>query len=148
MNSENKIKHLEMIQNLINRMASNSFMLKSWAITIAAGVFALASEDTYKLLFLLVPTIMFWCMDSYYLLQEREYRILYNKVRQLKEQEIDFNLDITSGKVNKNKKYLSSLFSKTEVGFYGILFIILCIIVILSHCFECISAYVNIKKYL
>lgn len=27
---ENKIKHLEFIQGVINRMANNSFMLKGW----------------------------------------------------------------------------------------------------------------------
>ena len=27
-----KLKHLEMIQGVINRMGANSFMLKSWAV--------------------------------------------------------------------------------------------------------------------
>jgi len=36
---ENKIKHLEMIQGVINRMASNSFALKGWAVTLVSGIF-------------------------------------------------------------------------------------------------------------
>ena len=51
MNTENKIRHLEMIQGVINRMASNSFMLKGWAVTLVAGIFALAAKDTDKLYF-------------------------------------------------------------------------------------------------
>lgn len=42
---ENKLKHLEMIQGIINRMASNSFALKGWSVTLVAGIFALSSKD-------------------------------------------------------------------------------------------------------
>ena len=37
---DNKIKHLELIQGIINRMAGNSFMLKGWAVTLVAGIFS------------------------------------------------------------------------------------------------------------
>ena len=48
-----KIHYLEMIQGIIDRMGSNSFMLKGWAITLAVGVFALSDKDSDKLFFLL-----------------------------------------------------------------------------------------------
>ena len=68
---EKKMQHLQMIQDVITRMASNSFMLKGWAVTLIAGIFALASKDTNKLYFIIVyiPVIAFWALDSYYLLQ-------------------------------------------------------------------------------
>ena len=68
---ENKLKHLEMVQSVINRMANNSFMLKGWAVTLVAGIFVLAGKDTDKLYFLVayIPVIVFWGLDSYYLLQ-------------------------------------------------------------------------------
>ncbi len=50
---EAKIHYLEMIQGIIDRMGSNSFMLKGWAITLAVGVFALSDKDSDKLFFLL-----------------------------------------------------------------------------------------------
>lgn len=80
---EKKLKHLEMIQAVINRMANNSFMLKGWTVTLVAGIFALASKDADKMYFLIayIPLIIFWGLDSYYLLQERLYRSLYDKVR-------------------------------------------------------------------
>lgn len=66
---EEKMKHLEIIQGVINRMASNSFMLKGWAVTLVAGVLALAGNNTEKLYFIIayIPIIVFWGLDSYYL---------------------------------------------------------------------------------
>lgn len=49
---EDRIKYLEMIQEIINRMASNSFALKGWAVTLIAGIFVLAEKDTNKMYFL------------------------------------------------------------------------------------------------
>ena len=45
---ENKIKHLEMIEHIIERMAKNSFQLKTWTMTLVAAIFALSSKDANK----------------------------------------------------------------------------------------------------
>ena len=68
MNNDNKIKHLEMIQAVINRMASNSFMLKGWALTLVAGIMALSAKDTDKMYFLVayIPIIIF-CIKIHFL---------------------------------------------------------------------------------
>lgn len=78
---ENKLKHLEMIQGIINRMASNSFALKGWSVTLVAGIFALSSKDANEIYFLIayIPIIVFWFLDAYYLLQERLFRSLYGE---------------------------------------------------------------------
>lgn len=61
MEIENKLKYLELIQSVINRMASNSFMLKGWAVTLVTGIFALVGKGTDKLYFLIayIPVIAF-----------------------------------------------------------------------------------------
>lgn len=133
---ENKIKHLEMIQGVINRMASNSFMLKGWAVTLVAGIFALADKDTDKLYFLVayIPVIIFWWLDAYYLLQERLYRSLYEKVRITDERDIDFSLKATPKEFNSNKNcFCSCLFSKTEIGFYIPLAVVCTGIIVITH---------------
>lgn len=58
---EKKMRHLEMIQSVITRMAGNSFALKGWAITLVAAIFALASKDTDKFYFLVayIPIVFF-----------------------------------------------------------------------------------------
>ena len=75
---EKKMKHLEMIQGVINRMAGNSFMLKGWTVTLVSGIFVLAGRDMDKQYFIVayIPVFVFWCLDAYYLLQERLYRSL------------------------------------------------------------------------
>lgn len=35
-------KEIELIQNCINRMAQNSFLIKGWALTVLAGVTAIS----------------------------------------------------------------------------------------------------------
>lgn len=42
---ERRLKHLEFVQAVINRMANTSFMLKGWSITIIAGLFAFSAKE-------------------------------------------------------------------------------------------------------
>lgn len=133
---EKKLKHLELVQGVINRMANNSFMLKGWAVTLVAGIFALANKDTDKLYFLVayVPVIVFWGLDAYYLLQERLYRSLYDKVRKTEENEIDFSLKATIEELNyANNCYFSCFFSKTELWFYFPLAMVCTGIIVITH---------------
>ena len=93
---ENKRKHLEMIQDVITRMAKNSFLLKGWSVTLTAAIFALAGNKDSPVvlpLIALLPIIMFWYLDGYFLHQERLFRKLYDHVRELPESEVDFSMD-------------------------------------------------------
>lgn len=133
---ENKIKHLELIQGVINRMANNSFMLKGWAVTLLAGIFVLAGKDTDSLYFLVayIPVIVFWLLDSYYLYQERLYRALYEKVRLTDEGKIDFSLKATKKEFGNMKNcFWCCLISKTEVWFYFPLALVSGGIIIITH---------------
>ena len=136
MDTESKIRHLEMIQGVINRMASNSFVLKGWAVTLVAGIFALSAKDTDKLYFLVayIPVIIFWGLDSYYLLQERLYISLYEKVRLTEENSIDFSLKATKKEFDSEKNNLwSCIISPTELWFYFPLAIVCTGIIIITH---------------
>lgn len=131
-----KIKHLELVQGVINRLSNNSFMLKGWAVTLVAGIFVLADQDTNKLYFLVayIPVMVFWGLDAYYLLQGRLYRSLYDKVRMTEENNIDFSLTATTQEFNTNKNcYCSCLFSKTELWFYLPLAAVCTGIIIITH---------------
>lgn len=133
---DNKIKHMEMIQGIINRMASNSFALKGWSVTLVAGIFALASKDANKVYFLIAyaPIIIFWGLDAYYLLQERLYRSLYNKVRQMDEKDIDFNMNTKLSEFqNKKNSYCNCFCSITELWFYFPLALLVAGIIIITR---------------
>ena len=81
MTNEN-LKHLEFIQNVITRMNGNSFQIKTWTVTIVSALLAIyaSTQNNYFILAALFPTIVFWFLDSYYLMQERKFRGLYNDV--------------------------------------------------------------------
>lgn len=85
--TDHEIKHLEFIQGVINRMGSNSFQMKGWMITIVSALLALYASSSIKsyLLFAILPTALFWYLDTYYLQQERKFRGLYNDVAKVSE---------------------------------------------------------------
>src|SRR6266702_2736166 len=93
---ECKLKHLEFIQAAISRMATNSFLFKGWAITIAAALTAFAAVETKVVLLTiaLVSTVMFWGLDGYYLWLERGFVALHNEVAAKAEADIDFSMKV------------------------------------------------------
>lgn len=135
---ENKLKHLEMIQAVITRMANNSFALKGWAVTLVAGLFALASNDTSKWYYLVtyIPIIVFWHLDSFYLMQERLYRNLYEKVRKLPADDIDFDMNAAAPEFQSNKTTIFNCFvSTTILGFYLPLALVTAGVIVISIIF-------------
>ena len=135
---ENKLKHLEFIQSIITRMANNSFILKGWAVTLVAGIFALSNKDTnqFYAIISIIPVCVFWGLDSYYLQQERLFRSLYNNVKAIENNLIDFSLNAKYENFPREEnKYTNCLLSKTELCFYLPLFLV-CIIVIVTTSFH------------
>jgi len=131
---ENKRKHLEFIQNIISRMAGNLFFLRGWTITLIAALLALfakGNNSNYIIYFLIVLTFVFWILDGYFLSQERLFRSLYNHVRKLKEEEIDFSMDTSEYKQFKKNTLIYSMFSPTLLVFYLPLIIAAVVIVYL-----------------
>lgn len=93
---EAKIKHLEFIQAAIARMATNSFLFKGWAVTVASGLSAFAAVNARiaLLAIALISTALFWALDGYYLWLERGFIALHDKVAAKSEAEIDFSMKI------------------------------------------------------
>lgn len=119
----NKIGHLNMIQEIITRMGNNSFSLKQWAVGIMIAIYAFAGENSHKAVIVtIIPLVVFWILDSYYLMIERKFRCLYDEVRKKKEKNIDFNMNFNSIRVDMNNINNYSLikvaFSKTILPFY------------------------------
>lgn len=120
-------KHLEMIENIILRMANCSFLIKGWTLTIVAAVFGLAAKDS-DIKFIIIAYIIipsFWCLDAFYLSKERQYRSLYNKIRKL--EKTDFSMSTKEFNIGKNC-WLNTIFSKTLNLFYIPLLVIILII--------------------
>ncbi|GHT29154.1 hypothetical protein AGMMS49574_05050 [Bacteroidia bacterium] len=135
---DKKIKFLEMIQGVINRMASNSFLLKGWAVTLLAGIFALAAKDSNFSFFLIayIPIILFWFLDSYYLQLERKYRVLYNRATEILPEQIDFKLNPPKSNEKEKTCFYQSFFSRTECGFYLPAALLVAFVIIISTYFR------------
>ncbi len=117
---EKKLKHLEMVQGIINRMAHCSFLLKGWSVTLVAALLALTLATQEKIALIIIsfiPVIVFWILDSYYLCQERLFRCVYDSVRKKEENKIDFSMN-TKDFVGGLNTCISTFFSKTILIFY------------------------------
>ncbi len=126
-----KIKQLEMLQAVINRMASNSFVFKGWSVTIIAGLSAFATSDSNKKLLLVafLATLLLWAVDAYYLSLERQYRLLYEKRAKQKPKEISLSMKLSE--YSKLKSWLKALFAPVLLGFYGAASVLIVVTVIL-----------------
>ena len=133
-NLESRIRHLEMIQAVVTRMATNSFMLKGWAVTLVAGVFVLAAKDSHPLYFLIayIPVILFWFLDSYYLQLERKFRVLYKQVGNRDEADLTFCIKAPDTRSADKTMYCQSLISITEAGFYVPMALLVAAVVVIS----------------
>ena len=74
---EHKIKYLEMVQNIIDRMGRNSFAIKNWFVVALSGILTLMfSQGKMDVLWAgICLSVFLWGLDAYYLNLERKYRI-------------------------------------------------------------------------
>ena len=127
--SEEKIKYLEFIQNIVTRMNQNSFMIKGWTVAIVSALLAVYAGKENKLFILIsiFPVFVLMFLDSYYLWQERKFRHLYSKA--LDEDEFQkvklFSMNTNIGNECCKICYFKTLFSVTEIGFYSLLIVCL-----------------------
>ena len=81
-------QHLEFIQNSITRMNQCSFQMKGWAITIVSALIAVyvstssaeCSGNKMYIWIAMVPTVLFWLLDAFYLSKEHKFIGIYNDV--------------------------------------------------------------------
>ena len=81
--TEMQIQHLQMLQDVIARMATNSNSLKNYCMTIAAALIGLAASiQKPEILHYTSPLIIiFGALDGHYLRLERGFRDQFNSVR-------------------------------------------------------------------
>lgn len=122
---QNKIKHLEIIQTVINRMSTNSFLIKGWSVTLVSALIALSSKDADKRYYVIsyFPVLIFWLLDGFFLSQERRYRALYDNVRLLPNNKINFSMN-TKQYDKRGNTWLWSCFSRVLLIFYSVLILV------------------------
>lgn len=68
--------HLQIMQDVIRRMAENSRSCKVWCVTLVSATLVLVTQTGHpqNALLALVPAALFFILDTYYLALERSFR--------------------------------------------------------------------------
>lgn len=124
---EYMMKEIEIIQDIIKRMAFNSFMIKGWAITLVVVALLLKGTE-YQVWIAFIPLLVFWFLDAYFLWQERMYRKLYEWVisNRMRTDEYLFNMNAYRFKDTVQSR-IRIMFSITLGWFYGSIAILIVI---------------------
>lgn len=119
MPTDAKVEHLKLIQTVVGRMASNSFLLRGWTATLVAALFAFGAKDADKVFVLIawVPLLVFAGLDAYYLMMEQRFRDLYNSVAAAPDDTpTNFSMDVTA--YQQNRTWAKAVQSKTIKWYY------------------------------
>ena len=117
--SEARIRHLELIQSIVTRLATNSFVAKGWALTVAAAIYGFAANhlNPWIASASLVPTLGFWWLDAYFLLHERLFRCLYNDAQKPTTSVELFSMNTRAYRKGENTTWPSVFLSITLIVF-------------------------------
>jgi len=133
-------KELDLIQDIIKRMATNSFQVKTWLIGILSALVVLENKAIFATangnedfsikmnIFLFLPILCFWYLDAFFLSTEKLYRELYKWVVQNRSVTDAYLYDLNTftrtwnGKTDKllnpKNSVWNMMFSKTLLPFY------------------------------
>lgn len=134
---EMHMKHLELIQNAITRMGTNSANLKNFAMLMIAAVIGLATSlNSISIIIFIIPIVFgFSILDAKYLQLERSFREHFDRVRVSKiDQQPDFCI-----LPEINKSLLCAYMSWSVIGFYGATVVFLVIIAIVIPYLEALK---------
>jgi len=120
--------YVSILQAVINRMAANSAGCKTWCITlVSATIIIIATIEKPDYVWIaLIPILLFFFLDSYYLGLERRFRARYNDfIRKVHSNSVTTNdLFIVTLEAGAGMTLLSTLRACTSISiwpFYGVL---------------------------
>ena len=117
--AELRVKHLEMLQGLITRMAGYGASFKSYCITVATAVvgFAFTLHRPAVAVLALLPVMAFAVADAQYLRVERRFRDVFDLVRKESWGEMpSFEINLASA---PKQSFLRAVTSWSIVWFYA-----------------------------
>jgi hypothetical protein len=117
--------HLTIEQSVIQRMATNSTSCKAWCITLVSAILVVvADKNKPNLAFLaLLPTVLFFALDGYYLGLEKMFRNSYKDfLNKLHEKRImPDDLFVIKPRGEQFEIFLTALVSFSVLPFYACL---------------------------
>lgn len=122
--NEDTRKHLDFIQSAITRISTNSFQIKGMTITVVTALITVYVA-TGNIIFIFLsglPSLFFWFLDSYYLLQERKLRGIYEDVAEINNKVnvrlFEMPMHKYNSSIDKKYRYWNVFLSKTIAILY------------------------------
>jgi len=114
--------HLGILQGIIQRMSANSASSKAWCITLVSAILVFVADKgkPQYILIAIIPTILFFVLDAYYLALEIRFRNSYNEfIEKLHNSKVvTSDLYAVLPKGNQLKIFFVALFSFSVWPFY------------------------------
>lgn len=121
--------HLDIMQGVIQRMAANSSACKTWCISLVSAILVVAADKAKPQLvwIALLPTVMFFCLDTYYLAFEKGLRDSYKEfvLKVHGETVSDKDLFLVAPAGNLTDHQWKAMGSMSVWGFYGLLAVLI-----------------------
>lgn len=129
--TDQRIKHLEMIQAVVARLANEAALIRGWSLTVAAAFYAYSAEaGSWAVAIVgIVAVAVFWGLNTYYLHTERRFRCLFNRARDQGEDVPLFTMNIQGEKPCSRS---NTFFSPTLLLFYGFLMLVGVVLVVVG----------------
>jgi hypothetical protein len=119
------MKEAEIIQAIIKRESSESFLIKGWTVSLIVATLILQGQKMH-IMISFIPLLAFWFLDAHFLQAIRRYKVLYRWVieNRLKTDDYMFDININDrfGKAVSSRPVL--MFSEKLIWFYGSLFVL------------------------
>ncbi len=88
---EDRRAYLGFIQGTITRLSGASFQLKGWTVALGSVIIGLTAKDSRADLawVAMIPAVIFWLLDAFYVQLEYRYRVLFNEAAAGKKETYD-----------------------------------------------------------
>jgi hypothetical protein len=128
-----RIKHLEMIQAVVARLANEAALIRGWALTVSSAFFGFAAQSLSSRVAAvgILPVLAFWGLNAYYLRAERQYRNLFDRVRN---REVDVEASSMDARCETVASWWRTIWSRTLSAFYGVMFVVGAVLIIAGIC--------------
>lgn len=117
--------HIATLQNIITRLSNYSMNCKTWAVTIVSAlcVVVFDHQKITCLYVVVIPIVLFWLFDCYYLGLEKTFRIIYDDfMRNINNNATSVYADIQfSLKGKRLISFLKAMISMSTTPLYGVL---------------------------
>lgn len=124
--------YLNILQAIINRMATNSANCKTWCVTLVSAILVIIVDKGKAdyIWITLIPVFLFFFLDAYYLGLERDFRSLYNTfIRNLHAGNISanevFTISVDGSFAHTAVLVANSMLSFSIFPFYTLLLLVL-----------------------